>query len=175
MRRGAHKLVVMRHGQAEPLASTDANRELTGKGRADCRAAAVDIADFFAASGSGEELQAIYHSPFVRTTQSALELGEALSAYMPQPLLLPEDNLLGERTPQQVLAWLESLGNAHAVYISHQPLVSSLLGYLLDADSSRLAGRDYPMSPASYACLEFDTCCAGGFTLAGLYHPGRAH
>ncbi|MBT8140285.1 MAG: histidine phosphatase family protein [Gammaproteobacteria bacterium] len=170
MPESTHKLVVMRHGQAEPRASSDAQRALTGQGRADSQAAAAGIAEFF---GDARCIQAIYHSPFLRTTQTAAELGDKLCADAGLPRLVAADDLLGGQTPQQVLDWLDAQALSSVVLVSHQPLVSTLLAYLLDADCSGSAGREYPMAPASYACLEFEVAGAGAFSLAGLYHADR--
>lgn len=165
------KIVVMRHGHAESHAGSDAQRELTAIGRAACRNVAQNIAAFFGESievGSRNEIKAIYHSPFVRTTQSAQELCSALPGKGPEPILLPTNELLGDRSPQQLLAWLEAESVAQAVLLSHQPLVSQFVAWLVDADSSVLAGRDYPMTPASIACLTFEHAAPGTFTLHSL-------
>ncbi|MGB5326018.1 MAG: hypothetical protein WBN40_11425 [Pseudomonadales bacterium] len=165
------KIVVMRHGHAAPHSGSDAERELTAAGRAACRNVAEKIATFFDESigpGSQNNIKAIYHSPFLRTTQSAQELCTALPGKGPEPVLVPANALLGDRSPQQLLAWLETEAIERAVLLSHQPLVSQLVAWLVDADSSALAGRNYPMAPAAIACLEFEYAAPGAFGLHSL-------
>lgn len=148
----------MRHGHAESHAARDSERELTAAGRAACRAAAAPIEQFL---GVWSPI-AIYHSPYLRTTQSA---GELKGSFAEDPALRACDELLGENTPQRVLDWIERESLSSVVLLSHQPLVSQLVALLVDGDSSSLAAQHYPMSPAAFACLEYEYAAAGSFTL----------
>lgn len=154
------KLVVMRHGHAEARAASDAQRPLTDEGRRAARAVAKQLRTFFAGCGP----VAIHHSPFLRTTQTAELLCDALDC-LPLPQLYAADELLGANTPQAVLHWIDTGSIQNAVLLSHQPLVSRLVAWLVDADSSAVAGQEYPMSPASCACLEFEHAAEGMFKL----------
>lgn len=166
------KIVLMRHGHAEPPAARDRERQLTERGRRASRAQAELITEFLASGSRG--IGAIYHSPFVRTSQTAHELGEALQlvrssvAVTSAPDLHPEDQLLGDNAAQGVLNWIEQRGIQNAVLISHQPLVSLLLALLVDADISN--NHAYSMAPASVALLEFEVAAQGCFTLQKLVH-----
>ncbi|MBT8148855.1 MAG: phosphohistidine phosphatase SixA [Pseudomonadales bacterium] len=162
-----HKLIVMRHGHAESFAASDRERVLTARGEAASRSQAALVANFFAGSSP-----AIYHSPFVRTTQTAAQLAAALSAVATGAALdcsrFAEPQLLGNNSPQAVLRWLDQSGIKQAVIISHQPLVSILLSLLIEGSTA--AARQYPMSPASAALLEFECAGAGCFNLKALQH-----
>ena len=65
------KLWLLRHGEAEPRARTDAERNLTEGGRRDVRRSATFL--------RGKPLQTILVSPFHRAQQTADEVRKALS------------------------------------------------------------------------------------------------
>ena len=61
-------ITILRHGEAEPLSDSDANRELTDNGFQGSRSAANTLAGFLSVD---HHLDAIFHSPFKRTQQTA--------------------------------------------------------------------------------------------------------
>ncbi|TDF77930.1 phosphohistidine phosphatase SixA [Pseudomonas sp. H9] len=149
------KLWVLRHGEAEPRANTDAERRLTAHGREQVlRSAAVLL---------GEPLQAILASPYVRAQQTAGLVHQALGFAEPvqtMPWLTPDSD------PQAVIDELDKLGLEQVLLVSHQPLVSTLVGML---ESGHRQGPG--MSTASLAELEGDWPLAGLMTLRSLSHP----
>lgn len=150
------KLWVLRHGEAESRANSDAERRLTAHGREQVLRSAAEL--------MGQPLQAILASPFVRAQQTAALVHEALGYAQPVrtvPWLTPESN------PQQALAELDALGLEHVLLVSHQPLVGSLVGVLEHGHYRDPA----PMGTASLAELEGDWPLAGLMTLRTLHHP----
>ncbi|MFF7109493.1 phosphohistidine phosphatase SixA [Pseudomonas sichuanensis] len=149
------KLWVLRHGEAQPRANTDAERPLTAHGREQVLRSAAHLL--------GQPLQAIIASPYVRAQQTAALVHDALGFAEPVrtvPWLTPESNV------QQVIGELERLGLEHVLLVSHQPLVGSLVGMLEHGHAQQPA----PLSTASLATLEGDWPLAGLMILRGLHH-----
>ncbi|MFK0089830.1 phosphohistidine phosphatase SixA [Pseudomonas sp. NPDC090755] len=150
------KLWVLRHGEAEPNARTDAERNLTAHGREQVlRSAAVLL---------GQPPQVILASPYVRAQQTAALVHDALGFDKPVqtvPWLTPGTD------PKKVIGELDKLDLEQVLVVSHQPLVSNLVGLLTHGHC-----RDLPsMSTASLAELEGDWPLAGLMTLSSLSHP----
>ncbi|AZL69732.1 MULTISPECIES: phosphohistidine phosphatase SixA [Pseudomonas] len=149
------KLWVLRHGEAQPRANTDAERPLTAHGREQVLRSAAHLL--------GQPLQAIIASPYVRAQQTAALVHDALGFAEPVrtvPWLTPESNV------QQVIGELERLGLEHVLLVSHQPLVGSLVGMLEHGHAQQPA----PLSTASLAMLDGDWPLAGLMTLRALHH-----
>ncbi|MEN5255364.1 phosphohistidine phosphatase SixA [Pseudomonas protegens] len=148
------KLWVLRHGQAESHAPTDAQRNLTAHGREEVLGSAAHLI--------GQPIAAILASPYVRAQQTAQLVREALGfegEIRTVPWLTPEAN------PLQVLEQLDSVDNL--LLVSHQPLVGNLIGLLQHGHL-----RDpQPMNTASLAELEGDWPLAGLMTLNAVTHP----
>ena len=124
-------ITILRHGEAEPLSDSDANRELTDNGFQGSRSAANTLAGFLSLD---HHLDAIFHSPFKRTQQTAWVLLQNLSRSgnrLDVPCL-PSDLLLEDVTPKLLINWLDRTDMNHVVLVSHQPLVSRLVAWLVD-------------------------------------------
>ncbi|QVM89763.1 phosphohistidine phosphatase SixA [Pseudomonas entomophila] len=149
------KLWVLRHGEAEPRANSDAERCLTAHGREQVLRSAARLL--------GQPLQAIIASPYVRAQQTAALVHESLGFAEPvrtEPWLTPDSDA------QAVIGEIERLGLEHVLLVSHQPLVGTLVS-LLEHGHQQPA----PMSTACLAELEGDWPLAGLMTLRGLHHP----
>lgn len=151
------KLWILRHGEAEPRANSDAERRLTSHGR--------EQVLYSAALLLGQPLQAILVSPYVRAQQTAALVQETLD--FPQPLrtvawLTPESSV------REAITELEQLGLEHVLLVSHQPLVGALVGMLEHGHLQQPAA----MSTASLAELEGDWPLPGLMSLKALSHPG---
>lgn len=150
------KLWVLRHGEAEARANSDAERRLTGHGR--------EQVLFSAARLLGQPLQAIYASPYVRAQQTAALVQGALGFAEPVrtvPWLTPDSDV------QQVIGEIEGLGLEHVLLVSHQPLVGALVSLLEHGHLQQPAA----MSTASLAELEGDWPLAGLMSLISLNAP----
>ncbi|AXK56430.1 MULTISPECIES: phosphohistidine phosphatase SixA [Pseudomonas] len=148
------KLWVLRHGQAESHAPTDAQRNLTAHGREEVLGSAAQLI--------GQPISAIIASPYVRAQQTAQLVREALGF---EAEIRTVSWLTPEANPLQVLQQLDGADNL--LLVSHQPLVGSLIGLLQHGHL-----RDpQPMNTASLAELEGDWPLAGLMTLNGVKHP----
>nr|WP_314481372.1 phosphohistidine phosphatase SixA [uncultured Pseudomonas sp.] len=150
-------LWVLRHGEAEPRANSDAERRLTAHGREQVLRSAAHLA--------GKPLQAIIASPYVRAQQTAGLVREALGfedSVRTVPWLTPDSDV------QRVIGEIERLGLDQVLLVSHQPLVGHLVGLLEHGHFQRPA----PMSTASLAELDGDWPLAGLMTLRTLQTPG---
>lgn len=145
------KLWVLRHGEAQQYAGSDAARALTDTGRAQVSHCAVQLL--------GKPLDAVLASPYVRAQQTAQLVHGALGLTDPVitvPWLTPDS------LPDQVMLELERRQLEHVLLVSHQPLVGTLIG--------ALCGHDHPMGTASLAELEGEWPLSGLMTLKSLRH-----
>ncbi|MBV4454679.1 MULTISPECIES: phosphohistidine phosphatase SixA [Pseudomonas] len=148
------KVWILRHGEAEGHAPTDAERNLTEHGRAEVLRSAAHLI--------GQPLGAIIASPYVRAQQTAHLVREALgfdADIRTVPWLTPEGN------PSQVLENLDSDDNV--LLVSHQPLVGSLISFLQHGHQR----QPQPMYTASLAELEGDFPLAGLMSLVSVRNP----
>ncbi|MFO7703676.1 MAG: phosphohistidine phosphatase SixA [Halopseudomonas sp.] len=152
------RIWILRHGQAEGLATRDELRALTGKGREEVRLMATQLA--------GQPMDAILASPYLRAQQTAqvvqnqLQLRRGVTTV---GWLTPDDD------PRQVLDFLAERPEANVLLVSHQPLVSQLISLLVEGN---LAGH-YPMPTAGLASIELDLPAAGLGQLRLLTAPAQ--
>lgn len=149
------KLWVLRHGEAEPHALRDDQRNLTAHGREQVLRSAAQLL--------GQPLEAILASPYVRAQQTAQLVHGALAFGKPVETV---SWLTPETDPRQVAGELEARGVQHVLLVSHQPLVGRLVGWL---GHGSLQHRE-PMDTASLAELEGDAALAGLMSLRSLHH-----
>ena len=168
-------ITILRHGEAEPLSDSDANRELTDNGLQGSRSAANTLADFLSVD---QHLDVIFHSPFKRTKQTAFALLQDFSHTgnrLDIPCL-PSDLLLENATPKLLTNWLDQLDMNHIVLVSHQPLVSRLVAWLVDgvsADSQDY--NEYCFYPASMMVIETDFIARGCGSIRLTHHFKRQY
>ena len=148
------KLWILRHGEAQAHARTDAERNLTEQGRGEALRSAAHLI--------GQPVSAIIASPYVRAQQTAQLVRDALG-FEPQirtvPWLTPDSN------PLHVLEKLDTDDNV--LLVSHQPLVGSLISLLLQGHLR----QPQPMFTASLAELEGDFPLAGLMSLVSVKNP----
>ncbi|OQR30566.1 phosphohistidine phosphatase SixA [Pseudomonas sp. Bc-h] len=150
------KLWILRHGEAQNRARTDAERELTDNGRAEVLSSAASL--------MGQPLRWIIASPYVRAQQTAELVRQALGfseAVVTVPWLTPDSN------PRKVLDNLDLYASDNVLVVSHQPLVGSLIGLAVHGSLQQAE----PMHTASLAELEADFPLAGAMELVGVRHP----
>lgn len=150
------RIWVLRHGEAERETRHDPDRVLTERGRDDAKAAGV-----FLSSLSPAALQ-IYASPYTRAQQTAQAAAQAFA----DRRIVTVDWLRPDNDPKAVMQSLAQLSAKEILLVSHQPLVSALLGALISGDYR--AGP--PMDTASLAEVEMDVVGAGCATLISLRH-----
>lgn len=150
------KLWLLRHGEAESAARTDAERNLTAHGRRQVREAAAQLQD--------RPLQAVLVSPYLRAQQTADVLCEVLGfsgSRVIVPWLTPDSDL------RQTLRELDGYALQELLLVTHQPLVGALAGLLLHGHRQ----QPLAMNTASLALLEGDALLAGLMTLSAHKHP----
>ena len=148
------KVWILRHGEAQAHARTDAERNLTEHGRAEVLRSAAHLI--------GQPLGAIIASPDVRAQQTAQVVRDVLG-FQPEirtvPWLTPDGDV------QRVLEKLDS--DDDVLLVSHQPLVGSLISFLQHGHQR----QPQPMYTASLAELEGDFPLAGLMSLVGVKNP----
>lgn len=154
------RLYIVRHGEAEPATGADAQRPLTERGRRDVRAL------WQALAARGETPGKIISSPYVRAAQTAAEIAAVFNTQVARS----SDLLVPEARPQDVFDWLlsEPLRDG-TLLVSHMPLVSLLVGRLVDGGDARV-----PMSVGAVALLDIEVPVAAGGRLVWLRSPGEA-
>ncbi|ARD12935.1 MULTISPECIES: phosphohistidine phosphatase SixA [Pseudomonas] len=149
------KVWVLRHGEAQSRARSDAERELTAHGREEVLKSAVHLTD--------KAVRRIIASPYVRAQQTAELVRQSLGFNDPVvtvPWLTPDSS------PREVLLQLDKLGVDEVLLVSHQPLVGELIGVLAHGSPQQAE----PMSTASLAELEGEFVLAGAMQLNSVRH-----
>lgn len=147
------QLLILRHGEAEPMTVADEARQLTEHGR-------VQVARICELrAGELERVRAIWASPFVRTRQTAEIVAEALG--LP---VITEPLLIGNTPSQQVIDTLEQAESFPLLLVSHQPLVGKLVNGLCGS------GSTHPLGTSSLACLRAEVWANGCAELEWLQH-----
>jgi phosphohistidine phosphatase len=145
------KLYLMRHGQAESYAASDAERQLTEKGIAQSRA----MASFLAS----EPPVRVISSPLVRACQTAFNVVEPLQHDVPFDTC---DLLTPDEDPRAVADWIGSLlTDSPVLVVTHNPLVSLLVSWLVNG---HLQGS-LSLATADVVCLELEQAGPGTATL----------
>lgn len=150
------KLWLLRHGEAEPRARTDALRNLTAAGIAEVQTSASVL--------QGQPLDVMLVSPYVRAQQTAEIVRQALSFAGPVetvPWLTPESDV------NDAMLYLDRRSEANLLLVTHQPFVGVLGGWLVHGHRD----TPLPMATASLAELEGEYLAAGLMQLVGLRHP----
>ena len=163
-------ITILRHGEAEVSSGVDRNRVLTEKGIHGSCCAAKSILDLLSPK---QKLDAIFHSPFKRTSQTAHEIFNFLSSSLDAPLLActPCEFLLEDTEPKVVGDWLNSLTMNHVLLVSHQPLVSRLVAWLVDGmNDVQHDPNIYFFNPASMFIIETDFISGGCGFIRSEYH-----
>jgi phosphohistidine phosphatase SixA len=146
---------IMRHGEAQANANTDAQRELTQQGRDDIVQMATDYSTVLGA------VDVIWASPYVRTQQTAQLLSEQLGKpVITQAFLPPSGN------PVDILVALEAHREDTVLIVSHQPLVGILVDGLAGLESGR-----YRMGTGALACVQTQAYANGCCDLKWLHQP----
>ena len=149
------KLWILRHGQAQHQARSDAERELTAEGRQQARSSARHL--------EGRALQRILVSPYIRAQQTADVVQGVLSADIPRVTV---DWLTPDVRPDEALRQIAALELDEVLLVSHQPLVGSLIGLLVHGSVQDAE----PMNTASLAELDGEFVLAGGMQLRSIRH-----
>ena len=130
-------VLILRHGQAEGYAQTDAQRNLTERGLRDTEQAGQCL------QALGLAFDGVWVSPYVRTQQTAQQVLKSF----PELEVNTQDILTPESDPKTVFDAIKHSELDSLLIISHQPLVGELLALLTEPKVSYQS----PMSPATMA------------------------
>jgi phosphohistidine phosphatase len=147
-------LWLLRHGEAEPRARSDAERALTERGRKEVRKIAEHL--------RGRQLAHILVSPYLRAQQTAELVRETLGLTLP---LTTVDWATPDDSPRSAADRFEHYPG-ECLLVSHNPLLGSLSGFLLHGNLQQPLG----LHTASLVALDGDIV-PGLMHLAGLHHP----
>ena len=144
------KLIVMRHAKAEPFASTDVDRRLTERGRAD----AAEAGSFLAGIGTVPDHAVVSAAVRARETWAAVAAASGSAAE-----LVIEGALFSAGTEQVLEALRRVPAEAERVMlIGHNPAVTYLVHLLEDGHGEPAAVdemlRGYP--PAALTVFDVD-------------------
>ena len=122
------QLYLLRHGEAEPSASGDSLRRLTGKGRRDVKSVARQFRQL------GLQLDYCLCSPYVRAQETAQEF---LQLVAPQQGITETPELTPDHRASAVMDVLASLpAKAQVLLVGHNPLMSELQALLVEGSIS---------------------------------------
>lgn len=137
------RLVLVRHGEAEARAVTDAARALTAQGRQQARATGHWLAGELAGP-----LQLLV-SPFRRAQETAAEI----AACLPQSVTLTVPRITPDDDPRQALEAIAAVAaQEQVVVVTHMPLVAGLHQWL--CESVIVGGRPFGLAEARCYALE---------------------
>lgn len=149
------QLYIMRHGDAVQYARTDAERPLSELGR-------QQVARMLEHIRLKPPVRVIA-SPYLRAQQTARILCDGLGIVPLETV----DGITPDSDPFEALKQIDLHQADPLLMVSHQPLVGSLLGLLLEGSVS--AGQ--MMGTASVALLSCDQVGPGLASLQWLQHP----
>ncbi|NRQ41971.1 phosphohistidine phosphatase SixA [Rheinheimera sp. YQF-2] len=137
-------LVIMRHGEAEPMSAHDSQRQLTARGRHEVNQMALWLQQHYAA------FDLIWVSPYLRTRQTA-ELMLARQAPFSQLEIIPELVPEGDAAlfKSYFDARISEKPDAKVLLVSHMPLVSFL------TEAFTLQGQAPVFTTAQLACIDY--------------------
>jgi len=154
------RLILLRHGEAERLASCDELRSLTPRGRQDAR----DVSE--AIRGLEQLPSAIYSSSFLR----AWETAEIISAGLRIDPVRTLADITPDDDPRRAFLRLDALFSvpgAFPLVVTHMPLIGTLTGLLVDGDPGAGAG----VATASGVFLVGDVFAPGQMRIARRLSP----
>jgi phosphohistidine phosphatase len=142
-------IVIMRHGEAEPLQADDQQRALTDQGRLEVQQMASWLARAYPA------FDYLWVSPYLRTRQTAALMLEAQASCKLEVLtqLVPDGQALQVKDHLDLL--LAEQPDARVLLVSHMPLVSFLVEAFTDA------GRTPIFTTAALCCIDYRTARGG--------------
>lgn len=137
-------IVIMRHGEAEPLTKHDSQRQLSSRGKRETLQMAQWLQNCYSVFSD------IWVSPYLRTTQTAEIM---LSKQGPSSQLQTQIELVPDGNPQKVLDLIDirltEQPDARILLVSHMPLVSFLVETLTQH------GQTPVFSTATLCCIDY--------------------
>lgn len=156
------KIVLIRHGEAEPHRADDAGRALTSHGRHQARETGIWLRKTL---GEGSGLVRLLSSPYRRARETA----EVISGQWPLPVGTVEA-ITPDTDPRLALIAVEQAGAGADIVlvVSHMPLVGALANWLETGAVG--AGRGFSLAEARV--LETGMLAPGLATTVDHFVPG---
>lgn len=159
-------LYLLRHGEAEPRAASDAERALTTRGLNELADVGQRLRDL------KPRIDLCLVSPYLRARQSAQVLLDALGQ---KPRINGAPWLRPDESPQQALRLLDNLmaramTSGDLLVVGHNPLLSALGGLLMHGTTQNMIGLD----TAEILCIECQHAEPGQGRLRKHLRPLRA-
>lgn len=154
------RVVLVRHGEAEPRARSDAERALTPRGRQQAQLTGAWLQEAVGAASLR-----LLASPYRRAQETGREIAGLLGvALQTEPAITPDDD------PRRALAAIEAAaaGADVVVVVSHMPLVAALAAWLEEGVLS--PGRGFGLAEARV--LEMDAPGPGLASARDGFLPG---
>lgn len=156
------QLYLLRHGEAEPSASSDAARRLTGKGHRDVKSVARQFRQH------GLVLEYCLCSPYVRAQETARDF---LHLVAPDLEIRDTSELTPDNRASAVMEVLASLpASAHVLLVSHNPLMSELQALLVEGSISQM----HIMATSELDAISIDIMGLGMGTRTRRMLPGSS-
>lgn len=153
------ELFLLRHGHAEPEASSDRERPLSVLGRQEVEQVIQTQREALS------KVKQLWASPFLRAQQTA----QIVASHFPTLSLQTTDLLVPGAQTETLIDFLHTQFHTQGVrsimLVTHQPLVGTLLDELCGFEPGR-----HRMATASLAALDVDVMAANGSTLRGIEH-----
>jgi phosphohistidine phosphatase len=138
------KLIIARHGEAEASSKSgyDKDRSLTEKGKKDIEKMAIFL------KTSSINVAHIYHSDYLRTTQTAEIYASHLGS---QIEIIPSNELTPEGNCMDILPQLKKFNNSEGILlVSHNPGVSYFAAKLIFGEG---LSQSFPFLPGTTMAL----------------------
>lgn len=143
---------LMRHGEAESYAESDAQRSLTERGKKEALMAGQWLMD----EKLGPLIKSVICSPYKRAVETAQIVAEAISF---SGELLICDYVTPNDDPAKLIELLEQRANDVPLIVCHNPLVSRVAARLIDGTER---GSSFPgFATGNIAFLEGDMVAPG--------------
>lgn len=152
------ELFLLRHGHANAYAQSDAQRELSDRGREEVRSTII------AAQAALALLDAVWVSPYLRAQQTWHEASALLQDG--NPVVTTDPTIAPDGQAASVITQLERSGASRLLLVTHQPFVGDLLETLCGCESGR-----YFMGTANLACISLPLVASGLGELQWLKQP----
>lgn len=140
-------LWLLRHGEAEPIQTSDIARNLTRTGVQEVLNTAQTLQKV--------PLDIVLHSPYARALQTAQLVCEEMGY---QGEVVQVDWITPDDNPKQVIKRLEPYEGKNILIVSHQPLLGRLVGLLTEGE---LMAASY-LATAELVHLEGIAICLAG-------------
>ena len=155
------RVIIMRHGEAESRAASDAQRNLTEWGKKEAHATGRWLLK------QGVEPDAIIASPYNRAQQTADIMRGRLGF---EGLIDEQAEITPNGDPNTFLETMSEQAESLdcVLYVSHNPLVTATTNLLVDGDAR---SNRYVFATASLAIVDAEVIAAGLGNVVGWFNP----